>query len=95
MSGLGFSGALDRVSEPGLWLGAGMEEPGGTKSGLSLEAEEGEVIPDKMISSATFLLKTGLSNPDLRSNQFSQPPYHGKAVPLNLWGARNGGDPVA
>ena len=78
-----------------MWLGAGVEEPGGTKSGLSLEAEEGEVIPDKMIGSATFLLQTGLSNPDLRRNHFREPPDHGKAVPLNLWGARDGRDPVA
>ena len=76
-------------------LDPGMEEPGGTESGLALEAEEGEVIPDKMIGSATFLLKTGLSNPDLRRNHFCEPTDHGKAVPLHLRRASNGGDPVA
>ena len=76
-------------------LDAGVEEPGGTESGLALEAEEGEVIPDKMISSATFLLKTALSNSDLRSNHFREPPDRGKTVPLNLRGAGDGGSAVA
>ena len=75
-------------------LDAGVEEPGGTESGLALEAEEGEVIPDKMVGSPTFLLKTGLSNSDLCSNHFSEPPCYGKAVPLNLRGAGNGGSTV-
>jgi hypothetical protein len=52
-------------------LGAEAEEQGGTESGLSLEAEEGEVIPDKMIGSVTFLLQTALGNPDLRCSSFA------------------------
>jgi hypothetical protein len=58
-------GALAEASAAAAVLDAGSEEPGGTESGLALEAGEGEVIPDEMIGSATFLLKTGLGNSDL------------------------------
>ena len=78
-----------------LRLVSSAEEPGGKESGLSLEAEKGEVIPDKVIGSVTFLLQTGLSNPDLRCNYFCEPPDNGKSVPLHLRRAGDGGNPVA
>ena len=90
-----FSAAPGGASAAAAGLVSSAEEPGGTESGLSLEAGEGEVIPDKVIGSVTFLLQTGLSNPDLRCNHFCEAPDDGEAVPLHLRGAGDGGDPVA
>jgi hypothetical protein len=55
-------------------------EPGGTESGLSVEAVEGTVIPNKMIGAIAFLLKAALRTPDLFGHRQRQAAKHSQSV---------------